>query len=402
MKRGGFWFLSPIGVVAVALLMMACSDAPVLLAPVLADASSEENLQFTATGTPGADAWSADSASEVGTDVLDPAANDASSPDYDNGPSADPELPNGSGCLASCSGKQCGHDGCGGSCGLCGPQSECDAAFKCVCVPDCTGKQCGLDGCGGQCGGCSGNTICQGTTCVCAPSCNGKQCGSDGCGGNCGSCPGNTICQGTLCMCQPSCSGKICGSDGCNGSCGNCSGGKACDGGKCVCVPQCNGKDCGSDGCGGQCGSCQGYQSCQSGSCIGWKWEAESSAALGHEQGKKDGDGWSCNTGDHSENYMIYGPYLKEAKAGSYLAQFRLQVDNNTAGGDKVARIEVYDANSQKKLKEANVYRNQFNAAWAYQDFALSFTTDGNDSLELRIWWYDTAYIKVDRVTVSQ
>ncbi len=75
---------------------------------------------------------------------------------------------------------------------------ECDATTgQCVgggpppCDPVCTGKQCGDDGCGGSCGTCAAGESCNADgQCVagCAPSCEGKVCGSDGCGGSCGDC----------------------------------------------------------------------------------------------------------------------------------------------------------------------------------------------------------------------
>jgi hypothetical protein len=58
------------------------------------------------------------------------------------------------------------------------------------CVPDCDQKQCGPDGCGGSCGWCSAQTSCQGGSCIkvvgCTPECAGKMIGEDdGCGGVC-------------------------------------------------------------------------------------------------------------------------------------------------------------------------------------------------------------------------
>jgi hypothetical protein len=75
-------------------------------------------------------------------------------------------------CNPACSGKQCGDDGCGGSCGSCSSGTSCSASGTCVaptpsCTPACSGKQCGDDGCGGSCGSCSsgyscdGNGVCQ-------------------------------------------------------------------------------------------------------------------------------------------------------------------------------------------------------------------------------------------------
>jgi heme-degrading monooxygenase HmoA len=59
------------------------------------------------------------------------------------------------------------------------------------CDADCTGKVCGDDGCGGSCGTCADGEACGGGQCVfllCTPDCTGKVCGDDGCGGSCGTC----------------------------------------------------------------------------------------------------------------------------------------------------------------------------------------------------------------------
>ncbi len=59
-------------------------------------------------------------------------------------------------CVPNCDGRNCGPDGCGGSCGDCPPPWTCPEG-RCVgtCVPDCVGRQCGPDGCGGLCGCCA-------------------------------------------------------------------------------------------------------------------------------------------------------------------------------------------------------------------------------------------------------
>ena len=60
---------------------------------------------------------------------------------------------------------------------------------NCRCFPWCEGKECGDDGCGGSCGDCVGlQEICQAGQCVCVPYCEVNICGSDGCGGLCGLC----------------------------------------------------------------------------------------------------------------------------------------------------------------------------------------------------------------------
>ena len=62
-------------------------------------------------------------------------------------------------CKPSCKAKQCGDDGCGGSCGTCGFGAPC-VANLCGCVPECGKKVCGGDGCGGSCGVCQGGQTC--------------------------------------------------------------------------------------------------------------------------------------------------------------------------------------------------------------------------------------------------
>jgi DNA-binding beta-propeller fold protein YncE/predicted outer membrane lipoprotein len=70
------------------------------------------------------------------------------------------------------------------------------------CTRSCSGKQCGSDGCGGSCGSCSGNRTCNGQgQCVCNPNCRGKTCGDDGCGGSCGSCVASEECDAFVGRC---------------------------------------------------------------------------------------------------------------------------------------------------------------------------------------------------------
>ncbi len=99
-----------------------------------------------------------------------------------------------------------------------------------VCTPECEGKECGPDGCDGSCGTCEVGT-CNETTgqCECTPDCTGKECGDDGCGGSCGTCddPAKPVCneQGICEACTPDCTGKECGDGGCPdqpNACGTC------------------------------------------------------------------------------------------------------------------------------------------------------------------------------------
>ena len=100
------------------------------------------------------------------TGTQDVQADETNEPDLDVG--ADTE------CISDCQGKECGDDGCDGTCGTCGEFGACKTDNTCLCefqkcqgacctegevcfgstccLPDCEGKQCGDDGCDGSCG----------------------------------------------------------------------------------------------------------------------------------------------------------------------------------------------------------------------------------------------------------
>ncbi len=179
---------------------------------------------------------------------------------------------------ADCSGQDCGPDPvCGTDCGDCPAGEDCGADGMCDCVPvGCLELQaeCGAidDGCGATitCGSCAAPSICENHACVCVPDCAGKQCGDDGCGGVCGTCATSEFCNlaqlcettGPGCPDNADCTGQQCGPDPvCGTNCGDCAAGETCNAsGVCECVPQCVGKQCGDDGCGGVCGDCElGY-----------------------------------------------------------------------------------------------------------------------------------------------
>ncbi|MEK7136815.1 MAG: peptidoglycan DD-metalloendopeptidase family protein, partial [Patescibacteria group bacterium] len=90
-----------------------------------------------------------------------------------------------------CVGKQCGPDGCGGTCGECFTDQVCNAQYQCAQCPssmDCDSRECGPDPvCGESCGDCTPPTACDTNgSCICIPDCTDKLCGEDdGCGGGC-------------------------------------------------------------------------------------------------------------------------------------------------------------------------------------------------------------------------
>ena len=209
-------------------------------------------------------------------------------------------------CTPDCADKECGGDGCDGSCGDCPEYAVCDEQGQCLCLheacgdgccpagqvchegvcclPDCTGKECGDDGCGGSCGVCEELpwvTCTAAGQCgdVCADACLGKECGPGACGVDCGKCSPflDSYCtpQGQChanSQCD-SCAFAECGPSGCATWCPECDDGLFCTGGQCTdaCVPDCALKQCGEDGCGGTCGVCPEGLNCTDGDVCGGK-----------------------------------------------------------------------------------------------------------------------------------
>ncbi|MDD5193465.1 MAG: hypothetical protein PHF67_02660 [Candidatus Nanoarchaeia archaeon] len=209
---------------------------------------------------------------------------------------------------------------CSGSCSVLGSTNICNGVgmqvcSSCACTPDCTGKVCGDDGCGGSCGSCDDGIACTTDSCDPATStclhpltgcddsnlCTTDTCNADGtcsntaincddsdactldscdpANGNClhalmdcddaNLCNGLESCDSTI-GCIPGTSltcndGNACTTDSCNPATGcvsspipNCGGG---------CTPNCAGKSCGSNGCGGSCGSCPSGDACTTYAC---------------------------------------------------------------------------------------------------------------------------------------
>ena len=173
-------------------------------------------------------------------------------------------------------------------------QGECPAGWVCVadqtdpsgkglcmpgCEPNCWGKECGDDGCGGSCGTCPAWTVCMNNLCYAEdpPDCEGKECGPDGIGGSCGECAWGEVCQMGQCVPQgggndgcmawefPGCEGCTCQECVCNMDPYCCD--TQWDN---ICVDECQ-IDCGGCG-GGEPGTfgwpCQGNDECLSGYCV--------------------------------------------------------------------------------------------------------------------------------------
>jgi len=152
-------------------------------------------------------------------------------------------------CQAACGGKECGSDGCDGTCGVCPGDEICNDGGLCI-----------APGGGGDCGDISWEGICEGNTlkycslldqslvtfncgtlgqkcgwdadasynsCVastdgCTPNCllddgSPKSCGDDGCGNLCGVCEADFFCDAGTCSAGAGACGDITVTGECNG-----------------------------------------------------------------------------------------------------------------------------------------------------------------------------------------
>jgi hypothetical protein len=103
--------------------------------------------------------------------------------------------------------------------GVLGPSARCDrSSGRCTCTPNCAGRQCGPDGCGGTCGSCASNQDCNS-----AGACFLAFCGEGGtvrCS-NGVYCPPNSTCaaDGSSCYCNSGHQAVTCAGATCNGNC---------------------------------------------------------------------------------------------------------------------------------------------------------------------------------------
>ena len=179
--------------------------------------------------------------------------------------------------FVACEELQCGDDGCGGTCGLCGEGYACEDGV-CAYQPYCGDELCDIDQ-GEDCSSCPQDCPCTacGEECiesVCTfTACEGVECGDDGCGGVCGYCPDNHECQEHICVYVPWCGDGECNTD-LDENCATCPGDCPCEGCGKECVNNackstaCDNKECGDDGCGAECGTCPEDEECVEGLCI--------------------------------------------------------------------------------------------------------------------------------------
>ena len=103
---------------------------------------------------------------------------------------------------------------------------------------------------------------------------------------------------------------------------------------------------------------------------------------------------------DTPNRFMSYGPYTKAVPAGNHTATFRLQLDNVTAGNDRILTVDVFDADSGKVIAKREIRRGDFSNANQYKDFNVGFKSEAGHRLEFRTYWHGGSYVKQDYVSI--
>lgn len=115
-----------------------------------------------------------------------------------------------------------------------------------------------------------------------------------------------------------------------------------------------------------------------------------------HETGRNEADGRLCQClFDKPDRYCVYGVPIPMLDTGEYFACLVMKTDNTTADNRPIVRIEIWDRISEKFLLRQDVTRKQFSRAGTYQPFAYAFAQKAAQNLELRVFWYGSAYTKI-------
>ena len=171
-------------------------------------------------------------------------------------------------CPADC-GSCCGNGLCEGEfqedCAACPADCQCGCGEECVgstCVfTACEGEECGPDGCGGSCGICGSGWICTAGNCACHTGCPGEPCLEDT------DCAKGFVCNGAVDLgsCQPPVPmGSPCAQDS------DCAEGLVCNFSSAVCCTTTEAEDCNAvdDDCDGETDEDLGTISCGMGVCL--------------------------------------------------------------------------------------------------------------------------------------
>jgi hypothetical protein len=139
-------------------------------------------------------------------------------------------------------------------------------------------------------------------------------------------------------------------------------------------------------------------------------WNAQSDLLgtpppTGLRVGRSDADGWAANTEQDAEGFLQYGPYTRTISPGDHTAVWRLMIDNNTADDLPIVRLEVVDATANSRVLASRIVtRREWKSQNEYEDLTVPFSLAAASpphALELRIWWYDHAYVREQHVRIQ-
>ena len=133
---------------------------------------------------------------------------------------------------------------------------------------------------------------------------------------------------------------------------------------------------------------------------VTFQWNAQN-PSLGHEIGRAESGGWSVNGAqDQANHHMQFGPFAVVPE-GYNVALWNLLIDNRSVNNADILILDVNDATTQTQIASRIVTRQQFDAAHAFQTFAVPFTVDASRAghiWEFRVFWLGGAYIREQAV----
>jgi hypothetical protein len=114
-----------------------------------------------------------------------------------------------------------------------------------------------------------------------------------------------------------------------------------------------------------------------------------------------------ANAAKDKQTLALYGPG-EPLPEGRYVAKFRLKVapGNRPVPGNRSDDAAVIEVHSDASTGRPEMNRpralsvSDFARPGVYQDFAISFSTDGSDRLQYRVLWYPRADLWIDKVEV--
>jgi hypothetical protein len=125
-----------------------------------------------------------------------------------------------------------------------------------------------------------------------------------------------------------------------------------------------------------------------------------SDARLSHQIGHARGSVWVNDLGSGS-GYLTYGPATISVPPGVTTVIFNLSIDDNLVDNETVARIEAYDAGTDRILARRIIKRRDFTAASSPQEFDLVFDLARVSSLEWRVVALNSAILQHNSTTVE-